>query len=230
MSGGCGDYDASRHWLVDQTLIQQLNNLEEEDTLWYLRKIKEPQWINANGHREIDLEMTVTTLNTEENFDVKALLDSGCMSSVISKWFVKEHHINTIKLPQAITATNADGTINAGGKITDMVQLKVKIQDHKEVMELTVTDIGKKDVFIGHDWLQNHNPKIDWQNKKIKSSRCPGVCYQTSEANELEDKIDENRNQRFDADNEQLLAVEIGQPEFDRLKIWAKSNFATNLV
>ena len=42
---------------VDQTLIQQLNDLEEEDALWYLRKIKEPRWINANGHREIDLEM-----------------------------------------------------------------------------------------------------------------------------------------------------------------------------
>ena len=35
---------------VDQTLIQQLNNLEEEEALWYLRKIKEPRWINANGH------------------------------------------------------------------------------------------------------------------------------------------------------------------------------------
>ena len=84
---------------VDQTLIQQLNDLEEEDTLWYLRKIKEPRWINANGHREIDLEMTITTLDTEEKFDVKALLDSGCMSSAISKRFVKEHQINTIKLP-----------------------------------------------------------------------------------------------------------------------------------
>ena len=27
---------------IDQTLIQQLNELEEEDALWYLRKIKEP--------------------------------------------------------------------------------------------------------------------------------------------------------------------------------------------
>ena len=84
---------------VNQTLIQQLNDLEEEDALWYLRKIKEPRWINAKGHREIDLEMTITTLDTEEKFDVKALLDSGCMTSAISKRFVKEHQINTIKLP-----------------------------------------------------------------------------------------------------------------------------------
>ena len=27
---------------VNQTLIQQLNDLDEEDALWYLRKIKEP--------------------------------------------------------------------------------------------------------------------------------------------------------------------------------------------
>ena len=46
----------------------------------YLQKIKEPQWINANGHQEIDLEMTIT-LDTEEKFDIQALLDSGCMSS-----------------------------------------------------------------------------------------------------------------------------------------------------
>ena len=124
------------------------------------------------------------------------------MSLAISKRFVKEHQINTIKLPRAITATNADRTINAGGKITNMVRLKVKIQDHEEVMELTVADIRKKDVFIGHNWLQHHNPEIDWQDKKIKFLRCPGVCYQTSEVNEPEDKIDEKRNQRFDFDNE----------------------------
>ena len=215
---------------IDQTLIQQLNKLEEEDALWYLRKIKEPRWINANGHREIDLEMTITTLDTEERFDVKALLDSRCMSSAISKRFVKEHQINTIKLPRAIMATNADGTINAGGKITDMVRLKIKIQDHEEMMELTVADIGKKDIFIGHDWLQHHNPEIDWQDKKIKFSRCPGACYQISEVDELEDEIDENRNQTIESNDERLLAIEIGQPELARFKIRAKSNFATEIA
>ena len=172
--------------------------------------------------------MMITTLDTEERFDVKALLDSGCMSSAISKRFVKEHQINTIKLPRVITATNADGTINAGGKITDMVRLKVKIQDHEETMELTVADIGKKDIFIGHDWLQHHNPEIDWQEKRIKFSRCPGNCYQESIANEPEDEIDQEK--QIDQESERLLAIEIGQPEFDRLKIRAKSNFATDIA
>ena len=80
-------------------------------------------------------------------------------------------------------------------------------------MELTITDIGKKDIFIGHDWLQHHNPEIDWQEKKIKFSRCPGACYQISDVDEPEDEIDETR--KFDLTNEQLLAIKIGQPEFD---------------
>ena len=84
-------------------------------------------------------------------------------------------------------------------------------------MELTVTDIGKKDIFIGHDWLQHHNPEIDWQDKKIKFSQCPGVCYQSSEVNEPEDEINENR--KTDQTEEQLLAIKIGQPELDRFKI-----------
>ena len=37
-------------------------------------------------------------------------------------------------------------------------------------MELTIADIGKKDIFIRHDWLQRHNLEIDWQDKKIKFS------------------------------------------------------------
>ena len=95
-------------------------------------------------------------------------------------------------------------------------------------MELTVADIGKKDIFIGHDWLQHHNPEIDWQDKKIKFSQCPGVCYQESEANEPEDEINENRE--FNQENERLLAIEIGQPELNRFKIRAKSNFATDIA
>ena len=82
-------------------------------------------------------------------------------------------------------------------------------------MELTIADIGKKDIFIGHDWLQHHNPEIDWQDKKIKFSRCPRVCYPTSEVNEPKDEINENRNQKI---QERLLAIEIGQPEFNQLR------------
>ena len=68
-------------------------------------------------------------------------------------------------------------------------------------MELTVADIGKKDIFIGHDWLQHHNLEIDWQDKKIKFSRCPGVCYQVSEVNEPDDEINKKRSHEISSNN-----------------------------
>jgi hypothetical protein len=67
----------------------------------------------------MDVQIFLETLDTEESFDTTALIDSGCMTTSISDRFVGENKINTIKLPRAITALNADGTIN--GKITDMV-------------------------------------------------------------------------------------------------------------
>ena len=96
-----------------------------------------------------------------------------------------------------------------------MVQLKVKIRDHKEIMELTIANIAKKDIFIRHDWLQHHNPEIDWQEKKIKFSWCPGNCYQESYVVKPKEEINENRKMEFDQSGHQFLAIDIGQPKFE---------------
>ena len=136
---------------VNKILVQNINELQEEEALWYLRKLKEPQWIAASGQREMNIPIILETLDTEESFETTALIDSGCTSSSISKRFVQEKKINTIKLPRAIMVVNADGTTNAGGKITEMVKIKMRINDHEEIFELAVTDIGRRDIFIGHD-------------------------------------------------------------------------------
>ena len=39
----------TQHQNVNETLIQNINELPEEEALWYLRKLKEPQWIAASG-------------------------------------------------------------------------------------------------------------------------------------------------------------------------------------
>jgi hypothetical protein len=31
-------------------------------------------------------------------------------------------------------------------------------------------------MFIGYDWIRDHNPVIDWQKHKIVFSRCPPEC------------------------------------------------------
>ena len=43
----------------------------------------------------------------------------------------------------------------------------MKIKNNKEILEFAVTNLGKRDIFLGHDWLSHHNPDIDWTNGEI---------------------------------------------------------------
>ena len=81
--------------------------------------MKEPQKIKTNGQQEINVPMILKMLDTEETIETEGLLDSGCTTTSISQELVDRMKLNTIKLLRAITALNADGTVN--GKITDLV-------------------------------------------------------------------------------------------------------------
>ena len=67
--------------LINKTLIRNINELDEEDALWFLRKMKEPQKIRANGQQEVNIPMTLKTLDTEETIETEGLLDSGCTTT-----------------------------------------------------------------------------------------------------------------------------------------------------
>ena len=45
--------------------------------------------------------------------------------------------------------------------------LEVKINRHKEYIEVVVTDLNGIDMFLGHDWLVKHNPEVNWKEGKI---------------------------------------------------------------
>src|SRR5277367_3764455 len=85
------------------------------------------------------------------------------------------------KTARPIPVYNADGTLNKSGSVTEYAELRVQIQDHSERMYFAVSDLGDTDCFIGHEWLKQHNPDIDWQRSKLTFSRCPESCGYTPE-------------------------------------------------
>lgn len=116
-------------------------------------------------------------MNDEERkVAVTALIDSGCTSSCINKGFVERAFMTKKKLQYPIPARNADGSINSNGMITKYVNVTVQIGDHREIMELPIVNLGKDDLFLGHDWLRTHNPSIDWRNAEVIFSDCPKEC------------------------------------------------------
>lgn len=50
------------------------------------------------------------------------------------------------------------------------------ISDHTEKIKLSVTNLGKMDIFLGLDWLRQHNPSIDWTESTLIFDCCPEHC------------------------------------------------------
>ncbi|EGN93314.1 hypothetical protein SERLA73DRAFT_17691, partial [Serpula lacrymans var. lacrymans S7.3] len=60
-----------------------------------------------------------------------------------------------------------DGTLNKNGAINEFVILLMEIDGHVEKIHLAVTNLGNGKMFLGHEWLNKHNPKIDWKELKL---------------------------------------------------------------
>ncbi len=96
-----------------------------------------------------------------------ALIDSGCTSSAINRAFVEKHNIPTRVTAVPITIYNADRSKNSSGQITAFAELCLTIGDHTERINLAITNLKDRDIFLGHDWLVRHNPLINWQTGKM---------------------------------------------------------------
>ena len=134
----------------------------------YIRSLK----VKVSTH----IKVQIRTLDTHAQHDVQALLDSGATGLFLSTSFVRRNNLNTRKLPKAIPVYNVDGTQNQGGSITEEVDVIMTYQDHTEKAIFAVCDLGDKDAIIGHTWLFDHNPDINWRSGEIKLSRCPPNC------------------------------------------------------
>jgi len=112
-----------------------------------------------------------------KNLKVKALVDSRCTHTGIDKQLVKDKRIQTKSIDFSFEVFNTDGTKN--GEVTKVAPLEIEINEHKETLEAAVIDLDGTDMFLGHDWLVKHNPEVNWRNRTIKFTRCPGNCTMT---------------------------------------------------
>jgi hypothetical protein len=55
-----------------------------------------------------------------------------------------------------------------------------------ERLQFAVSDLGSTKIFIGHEWLQCHNPSIDWRTSTLLFDRCPDECGYISSLSDLD--------------------------------------------
>jgi len=174
---------------ASDTTIEQLNCLSDQDVVLALTELTEPRkYIQGTGGNKLSIRTILTTKNRKNILETFALIDSGSTGSCIHRRFVEENRIPTKKLPHPIPVYNADGTLNKNGDITETVTLEMIIQDHKEEITLAVSNLGKADLFLGHEWLKLHNPTIDWSKSRIELDKCPSHCHYVTYATEVEEE------------------------------------------
>ena len=119
------------------------------------------------------MQANIKTKNSK-NLKVKALVDSGCTHTESNKQLVKDKRIQTKPINFSFEVFNVDGTKNR--EVTRVAPLEIEKNGHKKQLEATVTDLNRTDMFLEHDWLVKHNPEVNWKNKVIQFTRCPGSC------------------------------------------------------
>ena len=105
---------------------------------------------------------------------VKALVNSRCIHMGINKQLVKEKRIQMKPINFSFEVFNADRTKNR--EVTKVAPLEIEINGHKEILEAVVIDLNGTDMFLGYDWLVKYNSEVNWKNRTIKFTRCPGSC------------------------------------------------------
>ncbi|SJK99609.1 uncharacterized protein ARMOST_02917 [Armillaria ostoyae] len=150
----------------DERARERLYELHEPPR--YLRR-------RASSSRDFSLPVQLVTVTGQKTFATKALVDSGCTSSAINRAFVQKNRLDTVKTAVPIVVYNADGTRNQAGDITEYVEMRMTIGNHMERIDFAVTDLGPKDLYLGHDWLKRHNPVINWETGTVIFGRCQCV-------------------------------------------------------
>jgi hypothetical protein len=131
---------------------------------------------------DVEIESTDTAVKR----CTQALIDCGATGCFIDIEWVKLNNVPTCPLSKPIPVYNVDSTANDAGAITDIADIILHYQNHSEHTQLAVTCLGKQSLILGYNWLQNHNPEINWQTKDVNMSRCPLQCSTCR----VEDKCD----------------------------------------
>jgi len=62
--------------------------------------------------------------------------------------------------------------MNKNGSVTEVVRINMTIGNHQELIQLSVTNLGNHDLFLGYNWLQKHNLSINWIDSSINLQNC----------------------------------------------------------
>src|SRR5271155_2349915 len=116
----------------------------------------------------VSIPIVLKTIRGNETVETKVLLDTGAEGLFMDKNYAEEHDVVLQKLPNPITPSNVDGTLNHAGEITHFTWIQAKINKRTLLEKLWITDLGSSDVIFGFPWFKENNPQIEWKTGRVR--------------------------------------------------------------
>ncbi len=107
-----------------------------------------------------------------------ALVDSGAEGNFLDIYVAAQWGIPVIPLPSPISVHSLNGLLlSSVTHSTPSVSLVVS-GNHREVIQLYLLDAPGVPVVLGHPWLVQHNPHVDWSGNSVSSwsQSCLASC------------------------------------------------------
>src|ERR1700675_4070475 len=116
----------------------------------------------------VSIPIVLKTIRGNKTIETKVLLDTGAEGLFMDKNYAEEHDVVLQKLPNPITPSNVDGTLNHAGEITHFTWIQAKIDKRILLEKLWITDLGSSDVIFGFPWFKENNLQIVWKTGRVQ--------------------------------------------------------------
>jgi hypothetical protein len=105
-------------------------------------------------------------IQSEVSTPVSVLIDSGADCNFVSKQLAEELNLSLVVLEEPTPLRLADGGLNTA-MTHRTAPLKLRVGVYEESLSFYVTQLDSFDMILGHPWLYQHQPAVDWRSYRL---------------------------------------------------------------
>ncbi len=105
-------------------------------------------------------------VHSSKSIKVQSFVDCGADASFIAQVMVEKLGCSTIPLEQNIQLIMADSSTTSTLITHKTAPMQLKIGNHVELVSFYIAQLPY-DLILGYDWLERHNPDIDWVKREV---------------------------------------------------------------
>jgi hypothetical protein len=119
--------------------------------------------------KQLMIAVAIEDIRTKKTTETTALIDSGCMRTCIDEEFARKTGLMLTRISNPIKVEYTDGTLVEDSTIRYSTDIRIRAASATVVMGVLVTRLKSAKIFLGFDWLQSVNPKIDWRTFLVEA-------------------------------------------------------------